>query len=162
MPYSRNLTRMACAVALALGAAASAQAATVLEVTDSFRGPAGAFRTESYDFTIATAGTYLATLIDTGIFTSFDDLGLGIAKIGGAPAGVLTAPGSFSFSATAGDYTAIVGANMGSGTFPLGTYSVSVALIPEPETWAMMLVGMGLVGWQLRRKVKSSAASRFV
>jgi len=34
--------------------------------------------------------------------------------------------------------------------------------IPEPETYAMMLVGLGLVGWQMRRKMRQSAASRFV
>jgi hypothetical protein len=163
MPYSKQLTTLACAVALALGASASAQAANVLEVTDSFVGAAGTFQTTDYDFSITAPGTYVATLIDTGIFAPFDSIGLGIAKTGGAAMGVRTSPGSFSFDATeTGSYTAIVSAFMGSGAFPQGTYSVSVALVPEAETWAMMLVGMGLVGWQLRRKVKSSAASRFV
>jgi hypothetical protein len=37
----------------------------------------------------------------------------------------------------------------------------TVAAIPEAETWAMMLIGVGLVGWQLRRKVRSRAAHRF-
>jgi hypothetical protein len=30
--------------------------------------------------------------------------------------------------------------------------------VPEPETYAMMLVGVGLVGWQLRRKAKAARA----
>ena len=29
---------------------------------------------------------------------------------------------------------------------------LSAQPIPEPETYAMMLVGIGLIGWQLRRK----------
>lgn len=39
---------------------------------------------------------------------------------------------------------------------------VSVTLIPEPEVWAMMLVGAGLVGFQLRRKSKQMLIQRFV
>ena len=36
----------------------------------------------------------------------------------------------------------------------LGTVRVaaSVAAVPEPATWAMMLVGFGAVGWQVRRR----------
>jgi len=35
-----------------------------------------------------------------------------------------------------------------------------VAAVPEPETYAMMLVGIGLVGWQLQRKSRHSRARR--
>ncbi|MDP1559216.1 MAG: FxDxF family PEP-CTERM protein [Nitrosomonas sp.] len=44
----------------------------------------------------------------------------------------------------------------------VGTYSgnVSISPIPEPETYAMLLVGLGLVGFTLRRrKTGSSSAS---
>ncbi|MCC7487929.1 MAG: PEP-CTERM sorting domain-containing protein [Burkholderiales bacterium] len=34
--------------------------------------------------------------------------------------------------------------------------------IPEPETYAMMLVGLGLIGWQLRRKARSARARSLV
>ena len=39
----------------------------------------------------------------------------------------------------------------------LGSYSgsMTVAAVPEPEVWAMMLIGIGLVGCQLRRKSKA-------
>jgi hypothetical protein len=30
--------------------------------------------------------------------------------------------------------------------------TLSVAAVPEPETWAMLLVGLGLVGWRARRR----------
>lgn len=36
-------------------------------------------------------------------------------------------------------------------------YSQVTGTVPEPETWAMMLAGLGLLGWQ-RRRLKSSLA----
>jgi len=36
----------------------------------------------------------------------------------------------------------------------LDNVKVSVAAVPEGETWAMMLVGVGLVGYQLRRRTR--------
>jgi probable HAF family extracellular repeat protein len=30
--------------------------------------------------------------------------------------------------------------------------TISVTAVPEPETWAMLLVGLGLVGWTVRRR----------
>ena len=34
-----------------------------------------------------------------------------------------------------------------------------IAAVPEPETYAMLLVGLGLVGFQLRRKSKQTSPS---
>jgi len=38
---------------------------------------------------------------------------------------------------------------------------IQITAVPEPETYAMMLVGIGLVGWQLRRKSRRIRAVRF-
>ena len=161
MPYSRRLTGLACAVALALGAASAQAADPVLEVTGTLD---ASNLSDTYTFNISSAGTYVATLVDNALFVPFTNLGLGVTQTGGATMGSITGPGSFAFDVSAADsFTAVVGGVVPSGaSLPIGTYGVTVALIPEPETWAMMLVGMGLVGWQLRRKVKSSAAGRFV
>lgn len=35
--------------------------------------------------------------------------------------------------------------------------SVTVAAVPEPETWAMLLAGLGLVGFSARRRVQLAA-----
>jgi len=37
-----------------------------------------------------------------------------------------------------------------------------VAAVPEPETYAMMLVGLGLVGWQMRRTARRSNTAKLV
>jgi len=58
---------------------------------------------------------------------------------------------------TAGAYTVTFKgtATTGSGFIP-GIYGTffSVAAVPEPDTWLMMIIGAGLVGFQLRRKQK--------
>jgi hypothetical protein len=33
-----------------------------------------------------------------------------------------------------------------------GSYSTAIAVVPEAESWTMMLVGLGMVGMVLRRK----------
>jgi len=38
---------------------------------------------------------------------------------------------------------------------------ILVSPVPEPEIWAMMLVGAGLVGFRLRHRSKKFAANRF-
>lgn len=46
--------------------------------------------------------------------------------------------------------------------FTRAEFSAGTTLpIPEPSTYAMLLVGIGLVGWQLRRKSKAGATFRF-
>lgn len=42
-----------------------------------------------------------------------------------------------------------------------GTLSVGVAAVPEPATWAMMLLGFGAIGASLRRRRTPSVKPRF-
>jgi hypothetical protein len=42
--------------------------------------------------------------------------------------------------------------NIHTNTFPGGEIRAFVAPIPEPTTYALMLVGLGLVGWTARRR----------
>lgn len=37
---------------------------------------------------------------------------------------------------------------------------VLISAVPEPESWAMMLIGAGLVGWRLRKHASRSQVSR--
>ena len=51
----------------------------------------------------------------------------------------------------AGQYWLVIdGANSGTGSLG-GTVTIQEA-VPEPATWAMMLLGFGAIGWQLRRR----------
>jgi len=61
-------------------------------------------------------------------------------------------------------YLIVNGAGQGGGNFVGGIYggAISVSPVPEPETWAMMLIGAGLVGFRLRNRSKKVAASRLV
>jgi hypothetical protein len=57
---------------------------------------------------------------------------------------------SMSFSTVGGNLTLGYEAWVGVNT------SITAA-VPEPEEWAMMLVGSGLISWQLRRRAKAAA-----
>lgn len=43
------------------------------------------------------------------------------------------------------------------GTFADSTSTLTIAAIPEPETYAMMLAGLGLVGWAAKRRTLALA-----
>ncbi len=62
--------------------------------------------------------------------------------------------GNFSFN---GSDTAFV--DQGSVQFRYYTQEAGtfVSAVPEPETWAMMLIGLSLLGWRARRVKKSLA-----
>jgi hypothetical protein len=96
-------------------------------------------------------------------FNVLDDL-LGIAdpwtfsifSNGSLLESVLLAPGSFS----PGEYVGLSGTNITSATLGRDAGSSSNILIdnltftavPEPSTWAMMLLGFGAIGFAIRRK----------
>lgn len=66
----------------------------------------------------------------------------------------LGSPVSYSFNnVTAGTYNVVVGRS--SGTFAMDDFSLSatsIAAVPEPETYALVLAGLGVLGWTARRR----------
>lgn len=166
----RTLTAVGIAAALPL----SAQAASFAwEVTDTLFGAAGEaksylIRNDGAPTSFLPAGPYAGGLFDVGTapFRALDSITMAIFRTGqpGTPVLVQEGTGTFTFSVTIPDsYTAIVvGKPVAGGGFPVSVFSANVSLVPEPETWAMMIVGVGLVGWQLRRKIRSSQATRLV
>ena len=76
-------------------------------------------------------------------------------RVGLTTRGALTSS-KYSFSdLTPGAYTAAI---FGTAKYLDGygaTYRASVAAVPEMETWLMLLIGVGLAGYQLHRKQKT-------
>jgi len=141
----------------------NATVTTLFEKTETFAG-SGFQYTFWPSFSISTPGLVTATLTDTQVLSPFVSLGMAVFRTGGAAvAPALTAPGSFTFDPSVtgfGNYTVLVFGERGSPLSVYGATLTQVAPIPEPEIWALMLVGTGLVGFQLRRKRKAAEASR--
>jgi hypothetical protein len=112
-------------------------------------------------FKIEHSGLVTATLNNVGFPSDFSFLGMAVVKSGGATYGKIFTPGSFDFTVGPSDFGDFRVLLAYQGTLPgsAGTLNV-VGPIPEPEIWALMLVGGGLVGFQLRRKRKAMEANR--
>ncbi len=112
--------------------------------------------TENLVFTNTLAGLYSLTLTTSSPaidFTSAILTGLGgpfnlvpISDDGITEFWRLTAPAGLD----AGQYTLTInGSNSGAGS--LGG-SITIQAVPEPGTWAMLLIGFGAVGFAMRRR----------
>ena len=111
-------------------------------------------------FVAPTAGTYRFT----GTFRAADAAAgngvtyttpEGTSVLGLAPA---TAPFTFTRTLGLGETARFTIGNNGSYSFDTTGLSLSVAAVPEPATWALMILGFGAVGGAMRRR---SAKVRF-
>lgn len=130
--------------------AVSANASTVVYEKVSVV-PMMKFETEA--FNVTTAGTYRATLSDFGFFDSFAHMGLAVTT-SSELMGKIVGPGSFTFDANPGKYYASFAGIAGAPSM-VSTYGIQIALVPEMETWAMMAMGLGLVGYMVRRRTRT-------
>jgi hypothetical protein len=110
---------------------------------------------------IFTLGTSFAGVSFTDVFVSQAGSTTSLFSLSG-DRGVDINPEqlSGSFIANPGAFTLnIIGNNTGPG---LGTLAgtVSMSAVPEPTTWAMMLIGFGAVGYSMRRRKVGSADMR--
>ncbi len=109
----------------------------------------------TYAFGSATGhvlgGASIATPLGSGN-DSFDT-GSGSGPWTASPAGLVFAPGTTSVN---GLLTVVVSANKlgGTGSLALGATDavLTVAAVPEPAEWALMLAGLGMVGWVVRKR----------
>lgn len=108
--------------------------------------------TRTYDFIVDTPGDYLGELLDLEFLAPFQLLAVGISETGGNLISQQTQPGSFLLpSLGVGSYSALLFAQPGGDNFA-STFSLNIALIPEPGGWLMIMTGLGLLGWQIRRR----------
>ena len=112
-------------------------------------------------FTIEQAGLYEATLVDHQFPNEFDYIGFMVTQGALDQMGVIEGSGSFTFMADPGIYNAVFAGSVNAGSFSdtladpistLGTYGVQVALVPELETWLMMIFGIGGIAYWIRRR----------
>lgn len=114
-------------------------------------------------YTLSTGGSVISTYIEPIVNMQDLDVGLyyangtyipGVTCSGGSCSGYGTFPPDVYGSP---DYYFLI-KGKGTGTIANGlgqyTFTMVTAPVPETETWAMMLAGLGLVGLQLRRKGK--------
>jgi len=117
------------------------------------------------DFTNSLAGNYFVSLNTADPFTWFDTLT--ITPFGGGPA-VLTyggastqnislLPGSFGSGQYLLNFT---GHTTQTGGNLSGTLSFFQAAVPEPGTWALMLLGFGGIGMAMRRRRRTTALAQ--
>ncbi len=110
---------------------------------------------------IFTLGTSFAGVNFTNVFLTQAGSATSIFSLTGERgANVNPEQLSGTFFANPGAFTLnITGNNTGPG---LGTLAgtVSMSAVPEPTTWAMMLIGFGVVGYSLRRRKVGYAGMR--
>jgi len=117
----------------------------------------------SFDLNTSADVTSFIKSFDMSIF-GFDLVGIdnfqtGLQKLGSGGYSSITSftsnPASFDDLLSPGAYRFSV-AGTASGFFG-GIYrgTLHVAAVPEADTWVMLLVGLGLVAYQLRRKQRS-------
>lgn len=120
---------------------------------------------DCYDFTLGTASDVsgFTTELDLSIKFDIDIDSVSLYGTSGAPM-LTSGSGGFSFdSLTAGAYQLVVSgdvsrvANFGTlfGVGYAGALSAAPSItapVPEPETYAMLAMGLGMIGWVSRRR----------
>ena len=170
------MTLAGSAAALALAPAAQAQSTGGTVTFENDVGVAGAFNssfsqsnlanpfTETLTFTTTVAGL-LSVIASTTATSALNDVDFTNVFLTGT--GIT---GSIAIPQTSGDpleSRGLAGLNLAAGTFTLtlqgtpgtqgGSFGGSLAFaptsaVPEPATWAFMLIGFGAVGYSMRKR----------
>lgn len=164
MKMTKKIVGAAMASAFALGLPAAANAATTIIPFSSTPGTSGAF-SDTFSFSSPTNALVSISISSsiTGPLTNVNFVNKGV-KINGTPLTAVTTGANellqiLNLPVAHGLQTLIVNGS----AQKLGSYSgtITLASVPEPATWAMMILGMGAVGFAMRRRrsVKVSYAA---
>jgi len=155
-------SRIGLGVALSLGLLSAAQALVFVPTNPDGSvtwqgGVAGTSFSETYQFNLSS-GQFTLTMVDNGFVEPWTSLALQAQNgTGTTTLGSLSGFGSFNFTtSSAGLYQAVLN---GVPTSPASSFGVTIAPVPEPEIWAMMMVGMGLLGFQLKKRGAGSRSA---
>ena len=142
-----------------LGTVGAAPRSFASECFRTFSSP-GANFTDHYSFSIAALGNVAGGLVDFLVF-QWNDVNLSSVVVTGQGQvrSDANAADGFSFAGlSAGTYDLAVSGSLDRGQW-LGGYSGSIssiaAPVPEPETYAMLMLGLAGVGFAARRRNKS-------
>ncbi len=164
---------LAAVAATAMFYAAPASAATIITFNLQNGALVGAFGnlnpsgtgTDNYTFNLATAGNVFADIGSVGLRLTFSNLDFTSVKLNNTNFDIVSSGifelRSISQLVAAGDQTLTVTyRNAQALSSYAGTLVVTpVAAVPEPATWAMMLVGFGMVAGAARYRRRSSNVS---
>ena len=172
---NRSAFAVATAVLAVAGCATSVSAATMftnsgttVDLTPANRAQTfnvGTADGGGYFYTFTTLGRYKLDFTDTGSLNGNTLTNPFTVSTGSTPGG-----GSTVATSTFGQFASGVSATLAAGTYTLyvptttntqalsGTLSAGAAAVPEPASWAMMMVGFGAVGSLMRRRAGSAVA----
>ncbi|URD60966.1 FxDxF family PEP-CTERM protein [Sphingomonas sp. KRR8] len=180
-----NLTRFAAAMALLTGAAGAANAAVITAQIDGASGsfsnpsvqcsptvnscPSGQSFTDTVTFTTPTGTNSVSAILNSTFNTSNPLTNLNFTSVvlnnGTSNFSFNIANGVFDSAsreliplvASASNVLTINGTTFGDASYS-GTLSFGMnSAVPEPATWALMLLGFGAVGFSMRRRNSAAA-----
>ena len=170
-----NPLRWAALAAIAVLAAAPATAATLFPVNsgttydltpanNSHTFSVGAAIADRYYYTFTTLGTFrlFANVSDNGgaslaPFSVYDGAGPGGALEFSSISGFFSTGGQKILAA--GTYNLELDSPANVSDSIAGTVAVFAVPVPEPASWALMMIGVGAIGGALRRRVKTADAA---
>lgn len=162
MKLTQKIAGVAVAATLAIGAASAANAAVlVIPFGNTPSSSGGGTFTDVFTFTFPSAGKASVTINSSvmGPLTNVNFLNKGVVFNGTALSvvskGAVELLQLINQPVAAGLQTLTI---KGSAQ-KLGSYAgtISFASVPEPATWAMMILGLGAVGFSMRRRTTKIA-----
>ena len=154
-------------------AAVPANAATTLTLTPVLGVPTAAFgnlnpsgtNTDTYTFTLPSAGTVIGGVASFGLRILATNLDFTTVKLNGVDFDILSTGASeirtITTSVVAGPQTLTVGyknaQRFSSYAGAVAFFASPTAPVPEPATWAMMILGLGAVGGAMRYRRRETA-----